>query len=82
MAHDDAHRQVQTVQGLGSFTLEQAVCLMVAARGTRLDAYIVLSMLTGLRTEEVRALRWDHVAAWVGGQWQPVPWVRPCRLIR
>jgi integrase len=55
-----------------SFTLEQAVCLMAAARGTRLDAYIVLSMLTGLRTEEVRALRWDHVVAWVGGQWQPV----------
>jgi integrase len=45
---------------------------MAAARGTRLDAYIVLSMLTGLRTEEVRALRWDHVVAWVGGQWQPV----------
>jgi integrase len=55
-----------------SFTLEQAVCLMAAARGTRLDAYIVLSMLTGLRTEEVRALRWDHVVAWVGGEWQPV----------
>ena len=55
-----------------SFTLEEAVALMAAARGTRLDAYIVLSMLTGLRTEEVRALRWDHVVAWVGGQWQPV----------
>lgn len=37
-----------------SFTLEQAVALMAAARTTRLDAYIVLSMLTGLRTEEVR----------------------------
>jgi hypothetical protein len=31
-----------------------------------------LSLLTGLRTEEVRALRWDHVVAWVGGQWEPV----------
>ena len=45
---------------------------MSAAEGTRLEAYIVLSLLTGLRTEEVRALRWDHVVAWVDGQWRPV----------
>ncbi len=44
---------------------------MAAARGARLEAYITLSLLTGLRTEEVRALRWDHVVAWVGGQWEP-----------
>jgi integrase len=56
-----------------SLTLEQAVALMAAARGTRLEAYIVLSLLSGLRTEEARALRWDHVVAWVGGQWVPVP---------
>jgi integrase len=55
-----------------SLTFEQAVALMSAARGTRLEAYITLSLLTGLRTEEIRALRWDHVVAWVGGQWQPV----------
>ena len=55
-----------------SLTLEQAVALMTAARGTRLEAYIVLSLLSGLRTEEARALRWDHVVAWVGGQWEPV----------
>jgi integrase len=55
-----------------SLTLEQAAALMAAAEGTRLEAYIVLSLLTGLRTEEVRALRWDHVVAWVDGQWQPV----------
>jgi integrase len=24
------------------------------------------------RIEEVRALRWDHVVAWIGGQWRPV----------
>ncbi len=53
-------------------TLERAVALMAVARGTRLEAYITLSLLTGLRTEEVRALRWDHVVAWVGGQWDPV----------
>ena len=55
-----------------SLTLEQAIALMDAARGTRLEAYITLSLLTGLRTEEARALRWDHVAAWAGDQWQPV----------
>ena len=55
-----------------ALTLEQSVALMSAARGTRLEAYIVLSLLTGLRTEEIRALRWDHIVAWVGGQWQPV----------
>ena len=40
---------------------------MAAARGMRLEVYIVLSLLSGLRTEEARALRWDHVAAWVAG---------------
>jgi integrase len=56
-----------------SLTLEQAVALMAAARGTRLEAYIVLSLLSGVRTEEAPALRWDPVVAWVGGQWVPVP---------
>jgi integrase len=55
-----------------SLTLEQAVALMAAARGTRLEAYVVLSLLSGVRTEEARALRWDHVVAWVSGQWVPV----------
>ena len=55
-----------------SLTLEQAVALMAAARGTRLEAYVVLSLLSGVRTEEARALRWDHVVAWVSGQWRPV----------
>jgi integrase len=55
-----------------ALTLEQATSLMDAARGTRLEAYITLSLLTGLRTEEARALHWDHVVAWTGGQWRPV----------
>src|SRR5215471_9755149 len=63
-------------QGAGrpskSLTLEQAIALMAAAEGTRLEAYIVLSLLSGMRTEEARALRWDHVVVWVGGQWVPV----------
>ena len=45
---------------------------MAAARGTRLEAYIVLSLLSGMQAEEVRALRWDHVVVWVSRQWQPV----------
>ena len=55
-----------------SLTLEQAVSLMAAARGMRLEAYIVVSLLSGVRTEEARALRWDRLVAWVSGQWQPV----------
>jgi hypothetical protein len=28
--------------------------------------------MTGIRTEEARAIRWDHVVALVNGQWRPV----------
>src|SRR5262249_34638686 len=55
-----------------SLTLAQATAWMEAAQGTRLEAYITVSLLTGLRTGEARALRWDHVVALAGGQWQPV----------
>lgn len=55
-----------------ALTLEQAVALLVAAERTRLEAYVVVSLLAGMRTEEVRALRWDHVVAWVDGKWQSV----------
>jgi integrase len=33
---------------------------------------VVVSLLSGVRTEEARALRWDHVVAWVNEQWEPV----------
>ena len=57
-----------------SFTLDQAKILLAAAEGTRLHAYVVLSLLIGIRTEEARALRWDHVLTWVNDDagWQPV----------
>jgi integrase len=55
-----------------ALTLNQATALMAAAQGTRLHAYIVVSLLSGIRTEEARALRWDHVVAWTGDQWQAV----------
>lgn len=57
-----------------SLTLDQARAVLAAAEGTPMHAYIVLSLLIGARTEELRALRWDHV---VGhdedrGTWRPV----------
>jgi len=46
-----------------SMTLAQATALTTAARtaGPRTYAYIMLSLCTGVRTEEARALRWEHV---------------------
>jgi integrase len=44
-----------------SLTFGQAVALIRAARSSGLYAYVVLSLLVGIRTEEARALRWDHV---------------------
>ncbi len=44
-----------------SLTLAQAEVLLAAAEDAPLHAYVVLSLLTGARTEEVRALRWGHV---------------------
>jgi integrase len=57
-----------------SFTLEQAKALLAVTEGTRMHAYVALSLLAGLRTEEARALRWDHVVTWVDDAvgWQPV----------
>jgi integrase len=56
-----------------SFTLDQAKALLAAAEHTRLHAYVVLSLLVGIRTEEARALRWNHVVTWVDDSagWQP-----------
>jgi integrase len=42
-------------------TLQQASALLAAAEGTRMHAYISLCLATGIRTEEARALRWEHV---------------------
>ena len=61
-----------------SFTLEQAEALLSASESTRLHAYVVLSLLVGIRTEEARALRWDHIVTWVDDAtgWQPVTTAR------
>jgi integrase len=44
-----------------SLTLADAQELLKAAEGERLCPYIVVSLLSGIRTEEIRALRWEHV---------------------
>src|ERR1022692_3291844 len=44
-----------------SLTLEQAAALLAAAASTRMHAYITLCLATGIRTEEARALRWEHI---------------------
>ena len=44
-----------------ALTVEQAAALLAAAEKSRLHAYIVLCLLTGVRSEEARALTWEHV---------------------
>jgi integrase len=44
-----------------SLTMEQAAGVVTLTNEDPLHAYIVTSLLTGARTEELRALRWEHV---------------------
>ena len=44
-----------------SLTFDQAMAVLIAAVSSSLHAYVVLSLLTGARTEEPRALAWEHV---------------------
>ncbi|WP_203883034.1 hypothetical protein [Planotetraspora kaengkrachanensis] len=44
-----------------SLTLDQAEAILRTAEGTSMHAYIVLSLLIGARTEELRALTWSHL---------------------
>jgi integrase len=59
-----------------ALTLDQAEAVLKAAAcaPVRMHAYIVLSLLTGARTEELRALRWTHVVAFDDdrSEWRPV----------
>lgn len=70
MARDRVKRNVVILCGIPkgrdgrpskSLTLNQAKAVLKAAEASKLRAYIVVSLLTGARTEEMRALRWDHV---------------------
>jgi integrase len=57
-----------------ALTSDQAMTVLEHAKSSRLHAYVVISLMTGIRTEEARALRWDHVVAWVNDDtgWQSV----------
>lgn len=44
-----------------ALTLAQAQAVLTAAESSPMGAYIVVSLLTGARTEEMRPLTWDHV---------------------
>jgi integrase len=59
-----------------SLTLSQAEAVLTAADKAipRMRAYIVLSLLTGMRTEEVRGLPWPNVVAYDADRrkWVPV----------
>jgi hypothetical protein len=69
-AHDLVARNVATLvdapkgqvgRPSRSLTLDQSLALLEAAQGSRLNAYVVLSLTVGIRTEEARELHWDHV---------------------
>lgn len=59
-----------------SMTLDQAQSVLAAAdkASPRMRAYIVLSLLTGMRTEEVRGLIWSYVVAYDADRqaWLPI----------
>lgn len=44
-----------------ALTVQQAQDVLTMTRGARMHNYIVVSLLTGARTEELRALIWEHV---------------------
>jgi len=69
-AHDLVGRNVATLidspkgqigRPSRSFTLAESLALLEAARESRLNAYVVLSLATGIRTEEARDLHREHV---------------------
>jgi integrase len=57
-----------------AMTFEQATAMLEQTKASRLHAYVVVSLLTGIRTEEARALRWSHVVAWDNDKagWQSI----------
>lgn len=44
-----------------ALTLDQAQALVEKATDSTMGAYVLVSLLTGARTEELRPLTWDHV---------------------
>jgi integrase len=54
-----------------SLTPKQVDDVLTKTATDRLHTYIVVSLLTGGRTEELRALRWEHVHLEAGGSLPP-----------
>ncbi|MBV9161978.1 MAG: site-specific integrase [Pseudonocardiales bacterium] len=44
-----------------ALTMAQAEAVLSVAEGSSMRGYVVVALLTGARTEELRALTWDHV---------------------
>lgn len=44
-----------------ALTIDEARAVLEAAHGSSLHAYVVVSLMTGIRTEEARALTWNRV---------------------
>ncbi|GAA4211534.1 site-specific integrase [Microbispora amethystogenes] len=65
-----------------SLTLEQAAAILTAAESSRLYAYVVLSLLIGARTEELRALVWSEVDLDGDSDNGIPPWIAVWRSIR
>jgi integrase len=61
-----------------SLTYEQACGVLTKTTEHRMYSYIVVSLLTGIRTEEVRALRWEHVHL----DEEEVPYIEVWRSVR
>lgn len=67
-----------------ALTFDQAQALLDAAPATTMGAYVIVSLLTGARTEELRALTWTHVdlAGDPGATPPTPPHVRVWRSVR
>ncbi len=57
-----------------SLSFDQAVAVIRAAKQSRLHGYVVVCTMTGVRTEEARALLWSHIVTWdkKAEAWRPV----------
>jgi integrase len=62
-----------------ALTLEQAQELVDHTDGSTMGAYVLMSLLTGARTEELRALTWSHLD--LGGRSDTDPPVLPHAMV-
>lgn len=65
-----------------SLTAEQVDAVLNHTRGDRMHAYVVMSLFTGARTEELRALTWAHVHLDARDDAQAAPYLDLWRSVR